>query len=212
MKDEYLEVSNNEIIKMMKASKEFRNNVEYAHGYTNSTHSYYFKGTCSYPKRYKVNDELIQIAKTMHTRESKKVAKAYKNDLYFIGMGWHKADSVGDVGNCRIRTVLKNNDGKNIFIELSSGTNRSDKQKNIICCDFCFITEKIEGGLFHNDFKYNYKNLETSTYSKGIEWNKENILNFVNENLNCSFKNIYVDNFDNNLNEYNPICFSTKEV
>ena len=207
---EYITVPNEEIIKMMNESKEFRNAVAYAHGCTDTNRSYYFKGTCTYPQRYRVENDMIELALQMIETEKKIVLEQHKNDLYFIGMGWHKADSSGDVGNCRIRTVLQNNDGLNVFIELTSGNNRTVKNdnKHYIVCDYCFIVPNPEGETVDQRFEYNYLDLEQTTYRQKIEWTKENILEFVNKKLNCSFKDIHIDNFDNHLEKYETLCYS----
>src|SRR5690606_31997532 len=105
--EEYKIVPNEELIKMMNESKEFRNAVAYAHGCTDKNRSYYYKRTCTYPQRYSVEDDMIELALQMIETEKKIVIEQHKNDLYFISMGWHKADSSGYVGNCRIRTVLQ---------------------------------------------------------------------------------------------------------
>ena len=206
MKDEYLIVSNDVMLKMVLKSKEFRNSVSTAHGVQLRDGST-FKGTCSYPKRYKVSEEMILKAKAIRSRATKKTLKQNKNNLLFVGMGWHKAESGGNVGNCRIRTIFKNNDNKNIFVEFGSGHsfNKSDK-KNYLNFDFCFIVEEEE-----KDTKYNYLNLESSTWNKQIEYTKENILNFVNKELNCSFSNMFVDNFDIYPKENQVLCESIKE-
>lgn len=210
--EEYIIVPNEEIIKMMNDSKKFRNAVAYAHGCTNTNNTYYFKGTCTYPQRYRVEDDMIDLAKKMIELESEKVLQQHKHDLYFIGMGWPDADSAGDVENCRIRTILQNNDGLNIFIELSAGRNYTLKNdcKNYIHGDFSFIVKNQEGETIEERFHYNYKDIESDLWKQKIEWKKENILNFINNTLNCSFKNIYIDNYDNHIDKYETICYSKK--
>lgn len=203
MRNEYIAISNAEMIYKIKQSEEFRNKVAFAHG-VHLGNGEEFKGTTSHPQRYRVTEEQIKIAQAIRERKIKKVLKYNKNKLLFVGMGWHEAESSGDVENCRIRTILQNNKGLNIFIELGSGKNNSIKNdpKNYIYCDFCFIVpEKSE------EPKYNYNNLQTNTWNQKIEWNKKNILDYVNKNLNCSFSEIIIDNFNLN-NPEKTICFS----
>ena len=203
MKDEYLEISNDVMLKMILKSKEFRNSVAFAHG-VQLRNLETFKGTCSYPKRYRVSEEMIRTAKAIKSRATKKTLKQNKNNLLWVGMGWHKAESAGNVTNCRIRTILKNDKNNNIFIELTAGHsfNKNDK-KSYINCDFCYIVEEEE-----KDSKYNYLNLERETWHNRIEWTKANILEFINNKLSCSFKTMFVDNFDIYLEKNQTICES----
>jgi len=212
MKDEYLKVSDKELTTMILKSKEFRNSVATAHGVGNKEGHLLFKGTCSYPKRYKVSEEMILKAKAIRSRATKKTLKQNKNNLLFVGMGWHKAESAGTVGNCRIRTIIKNDKGQDIFIELSSGKNFNKKDnKNYIHCDFCFIVEKKGDDYQEKEIQYNYMNLESGTWKNKIEWTTTNILNYINKNLSCSFKKIVIDNFDIYMEKDVVICESLKE-
>jgi len=212
---EYKEISNDELLEMMKNDKEFRNAVAYAHGVALSNGTLLFKGTCTYPQRYRANDEIIEVAKKMIESAKAITLLENKNNLLWVGMGWHKADSIGDVGNCRIRTVLQNDKGENVFIELSAGQNYSIKndRKNYIHGDFSFIVpeEKDDGGI--DTPIYNYMGIEKETWNQKREWTSENIIELVNKKLNCSFTKMFVDNFDCSIDDdYTPICFSKKAV
>jgi hypothetical protein len=204
---EYKEISNSELLEMMKNGKEFRNDVAYAHGVALNDGTLLFKGTASYPQRYKVNDEIIEVAKKMIESAKAITMLENKDNLLWVGMGWHKADSVGDVGNCRIRTVLQNDKRENIFIELSAGRNYPVKndQKNYIHGDFCFLEDGTR-----EQKKYNHNGIESDTWNKKIEWSTANIIDFVNKELSCSFTKMYVDNFDIGMVENAPLCFSKK--
>ena len=121
-----------------------------------------------------------------------------KKTLIFEGAGWVDADisKATDVSNCRIRTRLRNNSGRVIYLEMG-------------CCHFenPKFTPKYAKGLnyathidhlFYCDSEEDNKNC----FSKGLEpltnisfeYNKENILKFVNEKLNCSFEDMVVYN------------------
>ena len=80
--------------------------------------------TCSYPTRYKVNEDQIKQAKLLVEEKTKAIAGANKNKLFFYGRGWHKASSVGDVGNSRISVQFKNKVGKTFYLELICGINQ----------------------------------------------------------------------------------------
>ena len=104
------------------------------------------------------------------------------NVLYFEGAGWDKVESNG-VGNCRIRTAFTNLNGDNIYLEIiQSGR---DRTKGFI--DFCY---KIT-----NDNSIDDCNESRLGYDKKIiDYTKESILNFINNKLNCKFKQIKVLN------------------
>jgi hypothetical protein len=97
--------------------------------------------------------------------------------LLFEGAGWDKADSCGDVGNCRIRTRLTNNKGKVIYLEMSTGV--KDRGG--------FVWHCFEN---HCNEKSDFRELE----SQNFIWSKKHILDFVNYYLDCSFDVLEVDN------------------
>ncbi len=118
--------------------------------------------------------------------------------LIFEGAGWADADTskATDVGNCRIRTRLRNNSGRVVYLE-------------ILCCHFenpkttpewakgMNYTAYIDS-VFYSDSKWD----NNRSFSRDLqpltnihfEYNKENILKFVNEKLNCSFDDMIVYN------------------
>lgn len=118
--------------------------------------------------------------------------------LIFEGAGWADADTskATDVTNCRIRTRLQNNSGRVIYLE-------------ILCCHFenpkttpewakgMNYTAYIDS-VFYSDSKWdNNRNFSRDLQpltNIHFEYNKENILKFVNEKLNCSFDDMVVYN------------------
>lgn len=104
--------------------------------------------------------------------------------LIFEGAGWAKAESA-DVGNCRIRTRIRTNDGRVVYLEMGCTPNFKNSGINvnlITRVDHCHIHEnggcplrRLEGRL-------------------PFEYNKFNIIQWVNKNLNCSFTELFVDN------------------
>ena len=114
-----------------------------------------------------------------------------KRILYFEGAGWEGADSsrATDLGNCRIRTRIKNKDGRIIYLEMGGFLRNKYTPKDV---DFS-ILGRIDH-VFYTDIDWdardNYSR-ELSQYEKlSFEYNKENVLNFVNEKLNCDFEDI----------------------
>lgn len=104
--------------------------------------------------------------------------------LLFEGAGWPSAES-GDVGNCRIRTRIKNNDGVIIYLEMGCTPG-----KNFRDCRFDLIT-RVDHCHTHENGGCKWRKLEGMP---NFEYSKANIINWVNKNLNCSFTDLVVDN------------------
>jgi glutaredoxin-related protein len=131
--------------------------------------------------------------------------------LIFEGAGWEKAESsvISGVGNCRIRTRIRNNDGRVIYLEMGgvliTGKHIPHFAKgfNIVGrVDHCFYADS------RWDSNMNYSDSLKMAESRNFEYNKETILKWVNDNLNCSFNNMEVIN-DNSIRVHDteePIC------
>jgi len=112
------------------------------------------------------------------------------NTLIFEGAG----SEMFEVGNCRIRTRIRNIEGRLIYLEIN-GFQNSGKTPNfakgldvvghVDCC-------------FYADHTWDTRNNSSSKLAHitkfHFEYNKENILKIVNENLNCSFNGMEVVN------------------
>lgn len=108
--------------------------------------------------------------------------------LYFEGAGCVPR---GDVENCRIRTSFVNDEGVQIYLELSGfevGKRSGEKFKGLInasTIDYCYEVT-ADGEKYRADIGF-----------KSFEYSKASILEFVNENLHCSFTEIKIlDIFD----------------
>ena len=117
--------------------------------------------------------------------------------LLFEGAGWEKAES-NDVGNCRIRTRIKNNEGRVIYLEMGT----CNRQGNFlqIHISHCFDVKDQESN--HTKDLCQFEGVQYHKYTKA------NILQFVNRELNCSFDEMEVIN-DNSIRVHdtkNPLC------
>ena len=116
------------------------------------------------------------------------------NTLIFEGAGWSKAEHNG-VGNCRIRTRIRNRDGRLIYLEMG-GTkfSKAFKPKWAEGLDFVGRVDSC----FYCDAEWDRRRNHSKGLSKyereHFEYTKENILKFVNEKLNCSFGDMVVIN------------------
>lgn len=112
------------------------------------------------------------------------VEKAVKV-LFFEGAGCVER---GDVENCRIRTAFKNDEGVKIYLELL-GTEvtrnspvRWHQYTNAGYVDYCY--ELYDDG-YSDAIRFDIE-------SKNFEYSKQGILDFVNQELGCSFTDICV--------------------
>jgi hypothetical protein len=117
--------------------------------------------------------------------------------LYFEGVGMDYEQNnlnQSDVLNHRIRTSFYNNDSEQIYLELSNTYMRDKKgkatEKMGTWIDFCFKVSKEKGEdiMYHEIFDRTKEHLELAK----MDYTKENITNWINENLNCSFDTIEV--------------------
>jgi len=102
--------------------------------------------------------------------------------LIFEGAGWADADNSKstDLGNCRIRATFENTKKAGIYLEMS-----------------CHSEEWHISHLFKTrDQKTNHTPEFKHLQRIKREYSKKSLLNFVNEELECSFDNIEVDNSD----------------
>lgn len=135
--------------------------------------------------------------------------------LIFEGAGWIDADTskATDVGNCRIRTRLRNNSGRVIYLEMGCCHFDNPKYAPAYAKNLNYVTHIDH--LFYCDSKWdNNRNFSRELQpltNIHFEYNKENILKFVNEKLNCSFDNMVVYN-NGEVRVHNseePLCDSS---
>ena len=132
-------------------------------------------------------EKMIQDAKE---NEGKKV-------LYFEGAGSDFVQNEvngSDVLNYRIRTSFLNNDGEQIYIELGNAYQRDIKgkatEKMGTWVDFCFKvpSDKNEEIRYSEIYNRSKEHLELNE----MDYTKENLTQWINERLNCSFDTIHV--------------------
>ena len=110
------------------------------------------------------------------------------NILIFEGAG----SEMFEVGNCRIRTRIRNIEGRLIYLEILGfqNTNRTPnyaKGLNIVGhVDCCFYADHTRDTRNNNSSKLAH------ITKFHFEYNKENILKLVNEDLNCNFDSLEV--------------------
>ena len=110
------------------------------------------------------------------------VEKAVKV-LFFEGAGCAER---GDLENCRIRTAFRNDDGKAFYLEVSGFEKHKwtpDYLKhfaNVGHIDYCYELGK-DGEKLRADIE-----------KKNFEYSRQNILDFVNREIGCSFTDLVI--------------------
>src|SRR5699024_1859310 len=119
------------------------------------------------------------------------------NILYFEGSGMffnnrELESSLSDVGNFRIRTRFKNLDGRQIYLELGNGQElgkRNTLKRMFLTVEFCFyVPQGKEEINYHELYDIRKEHLKT----RKIDYTKNNISKWINENLNCNFDGMEV--------------------
>ena len=133
--------------------------------------------------------------------------------LLFEGAGMSNTGG-DDVKNCRIRTRIENNEGRIIYLEiLGNETNKYTikalKDFGVVgIIDACFYTDKEEDNKKNFSPELSHIRKNTSASPAYFEYTKENLLKFVNKNLNCDFDEVIIDDdlyvFD--FSDTYPIC------
>lgn len=127
------------------------------------------------------------------------------NTLIFEGAGWEKSSSASDIGNCRIRTRIKNNEGEIIYLEMMGVEKQvRDGGPGLIgYISHCFV------GTDCNESKSQYRKLENNS----LIWDAKHLLKWVNKNLNCSFNALDVQNDGVRVHDTKlPLCESKSDL
>lgn len=119
--------------------------------------------------------------------------------LYFEGAGmdfYEEAEKNSDVGNFRIRTVFKNNDGIPYFIEMGRGAKHGykgrSKKLTVINEWALYVSCLFEITGDNDDENKNRVKTDWKHTRDNYLYTKEDITKWINKNLNCNFDTIQV--------------------
>ena len=113
------------------------------------------------------------------------------NTLIFEGAGMNfEPNELSDVGNYRIRTILMNDKGQLIYIELVGHKNTGYLVDNMEMFEFPFHISHCFDLVFQKS--NNDPKLRSVERLHG-EYKKKEILKLINNKLNCSFTDMIVD-------------------
>ena len=174
-----------ETMKEIYTNKKLRNAVANAHSCLDQYMKFKHKKALYYPIEYIVNEEQIAEAKAERERASAETIRANVGNLLFTGMGSDK-ELGGGVTNHRFRAAFMNDAGKSCFVEFSY-------------CDTKHAPDCLNIDFFITDYKE-----ERETYNRGgyVKKDMARVLEFVNNGFGCSFKGVFIDNWDANSADF----------
>jgi hypothetical protein len=171
------------------SNEKLRNAVAYAHICADSKGNFKHYKALMYPISYIVTKEQIEEAKKELENAKKEYLKNYANKLVLIGMGMEYPERYpDDVCNHRVRGEFLNKYGKKYFIEF--GTGRITGEMRI---DHSIDRDLEEQTKDSSKQPYNNcKNLERRKFYP--KYTKTDILELINREFECNFKEIVIDN------------------
>jgi len=133
--------------------------------------------------------------------------------IKFEGAGWSDADTskATDMLNCRVRTTFINDQGKKIYLELGCYDNRKNTSQTIWHKGFS-MPWHINFLFFTEDKNKSCSPEFSETFRVVREFDKKNVLRFLNDVCNASFDNIETVNWIGNRDtvEYNGFSHTGK--
>ncbi len=208
--NEYIELTAEKFAEIY-TDESFRNSVAFAHPCCDSGGRFKYYGTCTYPQRYIVTEQHIAEAKKEYERAKAETYEKYSNDLLFVGIGSTYAERYpDDVCNHRIRTEFKNKDGHRYFIEICRG---HDDGKYFGGFQITFSIDRdleirLNSDIHRQGEYYHFKGL--TSRRNNPEYTLTNVLELVNREFDCKFRNIIIDNYNIHPDDREIICESPK--
>jgi len=202
-----------ENIKELKNSdyEKYKSDDRFIHNMTYPINCADSKGVIQYTKamtkytiakqEFKVSKEQIQKATQEYNKRKQNIIKNIKNKLVFVGMGMDfKPLTNNHIGNHRIRTYFKNNQGVLCFVEFGTTTN-----KDFMRCDHALMNTKREWTSLNEREQEKRISILESMQGDYTKYTKENILKLVNKNCDCNFKEVEVYNYFIGTDDYTSI-------
>lgn len=209
-------------------------NISRAHKCYDASYNFkHFKAFGIYPNEYIVTQQQIDLAKIEVKRlKSERIANLKAGELVFIGMGMnYESRFEGDICNYRIRATFKNEKGHTYFVELSRNGNFNLKDVDFWCTfsvdedwkieqetessrlrerrdsfeRFSKDWEEAQNEYKANDHQRYYNAFDIQDKGFEMQFNKQNVLNLINEVFGCSYTSLSIDNFI--LSPGDVICF-----
>jgi len=202
-----------EIYNKYKDDDRFIHNIYYAVSCCDKDgHLKYKKAMTKYSiaeQEFIVNDEQIKTGKEEYTRRKQQILNNIKvNELCFVGMGMDfKPVNNEHIGNHRIRTYFKDNNGILCFVEFGTAVNT-----DFMRCDHAlFNTEKENTRTIKEQDETEKRVYLLEGLKCGSKaYTKKNILKLVNDNFKTNFNKIKVYSYFISTKDYNSISQKTQ--
>lgn len=189
-------------------NEKFRNAVARAYKCYDQYHHFLYRFVLNKFNKYIVTDEQITEAKMELQRAKAEVYRKHGNDLLFVCMGCdYKPRYEGDPCNYRILTEFTNRFGHRFLIEFSRAP--TDEGFFIIFAIDRDREFELKSDPERQQEYCNYKGLETTTFNQA--YTKDNILKLVNEQFDCLFRKVIIDQHTISMDDREIICESPKE-
>lgn len=178
-----------------------RNAVAHAHKCCDKFSNFSHYKALAYPNEYEVTEEQIKLAQEEKDRAKLIVLEENKHKLLFSGMG---SGNLGiedkKVANYRFRTVFKNRKGSTYFVE--------------------FVWSE-KGGKFYTDHLHcivgSFPSSHVKLYNREyrcplqyIEPTEKAVLKFINDNFDCNFDEVVIDELHGLNPSEEALCTSPK--
>lgn len=109
----------------------------------------------------------------------------------FEGAGWSEADSAGDVGNCRIRGVFTDTEGRMIYLELNGSS--VHKYMPDYMKKYAPIAGLVASCFEVKDERSGYTLRLNPLLRHNFHWNKEEVLKVLRL-AGCDYEAVHVRN------------------
>jgi hypothetical protein len=187
---ENLQVLTEEKFLEIYTNEKLRNAVAYAHICADSKGNFLHRKALMFPISYKVTNEQVEAANIELNKAKEKAKIKNIGKLVLIGMGMEYTERYADdVCNHRVRGEFLNKYGKKYFIEF--GTGRITGEMRI---DHSIDRDSEELTKNGNEQPYkNCKDLERRKFYP--KYTKTSILELINKEFECNFKEIIIDNY-----------------
>jgi hypothetical protein len=193
---ENLQVLTEEKFLEIYTNEKLRNAVAYAHICNDSKGNFLHRKALMFPISYKVTNEQVEAANIELNKAKEKAKVENIGKLVFIGMGMEYPERYpNDVCNHRVRGEFINKYGKKYFIEF--GTGRITGEMRI---DHSIDRDLEEQNKDKSKQQYNNcKDLERRKFYP--KYTKTDILELINKEFDCNFKEVVIDNYTLSPNE-----------
>lgn len=116
------------------------------------------------------------------------------NRLILEGAGWEKADSCGDVGNCRVRGCFYDSSNQKVYFECSSVEVSKFSLSSIKHYGLGNLVGFVTDCFYVKDQQSNYSKELSHITKQDFNWSKKSLLSLINSSFGTDFSDLVIDN------------------